>query len=543
LDPVVAMAERSEQPATSVEREDPAPLGDVLQQQEELPPLSQAIIPEREGPAAVTHVQEQQEEVPPLPQASIPIEGSSSSPSWMFSNVVASAPATTNSSVNDYDSIRTRYPPRRGSSSSAGGYYQQPPSVLGGFRSLLRCICFPIVVLTTLLAIFLFFLFVGVPFVLLLLGLLVTYYCCTSNPIPFRTLLRALVGVDDWNAGGFDGNTTNEPYNVTKEDIRKSIIRRLCLGPMEWKVVLAENNVGGDLSTLPRDHPGRVHWRNEASSEKILVFSAPLGSASASSMDEATHAVVEKEEANETSTSPSPSEMLQREESSPTRNTIPKYLQHHKEKEVDENEEKEEEKEDEQLPDKGKDDAVPKLSEELTAEPVHETAKAPSPLDGPPVLLDDNSSVRDRGAVCDICLLEFETGEAVAWSPNPACNHCYHEECITDWLLRKPTCPSCRQNFIVLPVVRQSGNDSSGVMDDSSSGEEAAEDDDANDDVESAIIRELANIDDSSTGESSAEIESWDGLQPPATANTEGDIEMGFTRAASLTPAENFENS
>ena len=504
-----------------------------------------------EGPIPEENVQRQQDESPPLPPVRTPIllstamMGESSASSAAFPRVVIAPTTPRNSSLNDYDSIRTRYP-RRGdsASSSAGGYYQQPPSALRGCRSLLRCVCFPIVVLTTLLAVVLFFLLIGVPFLLLLIGLLVTYYCCTSNPIPFRTLLRAMVGVDDWNGGVFDGTTNNnEPYNVTKEDIRKNIIRRLYLGPMEWKVVRMENNVGGDLSTLPRDHPGRVHWRNETSSERILVFSAPLGDASTSSsiQEDDTGAVnVQKDEVDATNTTLSPSEMLQRDESLPSRNKIPKYLQHHKEKENDKNgEEKEEEKDNAKLNDKEKTDFDPKPSEELVVEPVHGTTEAsPSVRDDPATVLDDHSSVRDRGAVCDICLLEFETGEAVAWSPNPACNHAYHEDCITDWLLRKPTCPSCRQNFIVLPVIRQSGSDSSGVVDHTSSGEE---DDDA---VESSILRELANIDDSSTvSESSAQIQILDGLQPPTAANAEGDIEMGFTGAMSSSSAENFENN
>ena len=518
------MAEPSEQPTDSLDRE--------------------------EGPIPGENVQRQQEESPPLTPVRTPIllstaiMGESSASSATFPRVIVASTTPNNSSLNDYDSIRTRYP-RRGdsSSSSMGGYYQQPPSALRGCRRLLRCVCFPIVVLTTLLAICLFFLFIGVPFLLLMIGLLVAYYCCTSNPIPFRTLLRAMLGVDDWNGGVFDGSTNNhEPYNVTKEDIRKNIIRRLCLGPMEWKVVRTENSVGGDLSTLPRDHPGRVHWRNETSSEKILVFSAPLRDAATSSSIQEDADVVDdnKGEVNTTSTTLSTSEMLQGDESLHARNKIPKYLQHHKEKENDKNEEeKEEEKDNPKLNDKEKTDFDPKISEELPVEPVHDTAEvSPSVRDDPAAVLDDHSSVRDRGAVCDICLLEFETGEAVAWSPNPACNHAYHEDCITDWLLRKPTCPSCRQNYIVLPVIRQSGSDSSGVVDHTSSGEV---DDDA---VESSILRELANIDDSSStiSESSAQIQTLDGLQPPTAANAEGDIEMGITGTVSSSPTENFEN-
>ena len=55
---------------------------------------------------------------------------------------------------------------------------------------------------------------------------------------------------------------------------------------------------------------------------------------------------------------------------------------------------------------------------------------------------------RDRGTACDICLLEYRVGETVAWSPNLQCSHSYHEDCILDWLVRKPTCPNCRNNYL-----------------------------------------------------------------------------------------------
>jgi len=55
---------------------------------------------------------------------------------------------------------------------------------------------------------------------------------------------------------------------------------------------------------------------------------------------------------------------------------------------------------------------------------------------------------RDPGMTCDICILEFEVGDEVAWSPNLNCSHTFHKDCILDWLLRNPTCPSCRQNYV-----------------------------------------------------------------------------------------------
>lgn len=61
------------------------------------------------------------------------------------------------------------------------------------------------------------------------------------------------------------------------------------------------------------------------------------------------------------------------------------------------------------------------------------------------------SESRERGAACEICLINYEADEEVAWSPNPACTHSFHKDCILDWLGRKPTCPNCRQNYLVNP--------------------------------------------------------------------------------------------
>jgi hypothetical protein len=45
--------------------------------------------------------------------------------------------------------------------------------------------------------------------------------------------------------------------------------------------------------------------------------------------------------------------------------------------------------------------------------------------------IEDDS--RDLGTTCDICILEFEVGDEVAWSPNMKCSHSFHKDCILDW--------------------------------------------------------------------------------------------------------------
>lgn len=60
----------------------------------------------------------------------------------------------------------------------------------------------------------------------------------------------------------------------------------------------------------------------------------------------------------------------------------------------------------------------------------------------------DSLNCQDHGTSCDVCLLEFEVGDEIAWSPNLDCVHMFHKECILDWLVRKPTCPNCRNNYL-----------------------------------------------------------------------------------------------
>ena len=55
-------------------------------------------------------------------------------------------------------------------------------------------------------------------------------------------------------------------------------------------------------------------------------------------------------------------------------------------------------------------------------------------------------------AVCTICLCPYENGDQVSWSPDTACQHAFHRDCIISWLAKKeePKCPICRQDFCQL---------------------------------------------------------------------------------------------
>jgi Ring finger domain len=63
---------------------------------------------------------------------------------------------------------------------------------------------------------------------------------------------------------------------------------------------------------------------------------------------------------------------------------------------------------------------------------------------------------RGISSYCNICLLEYEVGDIVVWSRRPhGCHHAWHEDCLIDWLQRKPTCPSCRQEFFAVADAQQ----------------------------------------------------------------------------------------
>ena len=52
--------------------------------------------------------------------------------------------------------------------------------------------------------------------------------------------------------------------------------------------------------------------------------------------------------------------------------------------------------------------------------------------------------------ICPICINEYDDGDEICWSQNPDCNHFFHCECISEWLLRHDECPCCRSNFLLV---------------------------------------------------------------------------------------------
>ena len=63
-----------------------------------------------------------------------------------------------------------------------------------------------------------------------------------------------------------------------------------------------------------------------------------------------------------------------------------------------------------------------------------------------------SSKLTDRTTLktkcCDICLMDYEVGDEVCWSPNEECIHAFHKDCILDWLMRNKNCPECRREYL-----------------------------------------------------------------------------------------------
>ena len=57
------------------------------------------------------------------------------------------------------------------------------------------------------------------------------------------------------------------------------------------------------------------------------------------------------------------------------------------------------------------------------------------------------SKKNDFTNTCFLCLGEYTNGSQVCCSPNPACNHGFHKECIVEWLMKRDVCPLCREDF------------------------------------------------------------------------------------------------
>jgi len=62
--------------------------------------------------------------------------------------------------------------------------------------------------------------------------------------------------------------------------------------------------------------------------------------------------------------------------------------------------------------------------------------------------LNSTSQKNDSNICCSICLDEYAPGDLVSRAKKAsACNHLFHENCITGWLMNHDDCPCCRTSY------------------------------------------------------------------------------------------------
>lgn len=63
----------------------------------------------------------------------------------------------------------------------------------------------------------------------------------------------------------------------------------------------------------------------------------------------------------------------------------------------------------------------------------------------PKLVLGESRRLPQRNdAVCSICLSEYKPKDQVRCIPD--CHHCFHAECVDEWLRMSATCPVCRNS-------------------------------------------------------------------------------------------------
>ena len=306
-------------------------------------------------------------------------------------------------------------------------------------RYLMNLFCAPCMFLFTMIVVILLIIFMGLPFLMFLICLLSAYYCCTSDPLPPRVLIRAMMDTEDWNTNNNHAGQQHRRFN-SKADIEKELVQRVCMGSFQGTIPkradeetteIVQQIIGANIKEVVRSYSGRVHWKYEENQDiaessssngaecelECLVFSKVLSEEHPRSIAVQNIQYFDR--------SKKALKML-----------LPKGHQDAKISEAEM---------------KGIMADLKVLSfanlsaNKFLSSPNVEGANEEN---APEENMHDDDSVRERGTVCDICLIGFEPEDVIAWSSNPKCDHAYHTDCISDWLMRQPTCPSCRQEFL-----------------------------------------------------------------------------------------------
>jgi len=61
---------------------------------------------------------------------------------------------------------------------------------------------------------------------------------------------------------------------------------------------------------------------------------------------------------------------------------------------------------------------------------------------------DDMNHEDEEENCCSICFGEYETGALLGVANNGHCQHMFHQECITEWLMKHEECPVCRRPYL-----------------------------------------------------------------------------------------------
>lgn len=267
---------------------------------------------------------------------------------------------------------------------------------------LARLFCWPILIPVLFIAFFVFIFFFTVPLMMFALGLTCLYYCCTRDPIPPRVLWAAM-WQDELVLSPNDEESGIRSFGVvhTADQLKSMCVRRTLL----QRIPLDDEQI---VSSGDNEETRIVHTTHET-----LIFSAPL-------LDDL-------------------GTKLRDVEGSPSSHCHKKRQQNNESECIDV-ESGEQRKKGSSI---GKSSGHSRKLDESEGT-LH--SSHPNTLRHQVVTADDSEWARE--AACDICLLEYEPGDVVAWSHNPACSHAYHEDCIADWLVRNLSCPSCRQDFV-----------------------------------------------------------------------------------------------
>ena len=313
-----------------------------------------------------------------------------------------------------------------------------------------RSITVPFVFLVSVLVAVCVIIFCIFPASILLVIVVAVYYCCARDPIPFRVLLTAMLGSD--GAGDADS-----PPARTVPEIHAAVIKRRCHGPFLASTEILQD----DQLLLDLDDGTR------------LLFSKPLTEDEIEdSSDAAPWLLGELEDDDNRVHDDDESDVELGNKEEQLDNDTPKVVEQDSDIEKGETVEPQSVVEDDGDIEKGE-TAEPRSDTEVSPEQGNGTKEVPEEapdhtgdveinagLPTPPtatasesmqektekqqVVMQDDSESHS----CDICLLPFEQGQIVAWSHNSQCEHAYHLDCITDWLIKQKSCPNCRADYL-----------------------------------------------------------------------------------------------